>query len=152
MKNQSTLDKILRTINESNNGYYLRYDIEDILKENKLDISLVAKNLDYIIMNVIPNKFPRLLNYLSIEATLNDNILKNINAFLKRFKKGDILDKEQEAFFEMILFLPGYKKVLYRYMKNVIESISPGVLFEQAEILKEISPLMSKKIESKIKE
>ena len=146
MKNKSTLDKILRTINEETNGYYLRYKIRDILKENRLDEKFVLENFDYLIMNVNSNNFARFLNYISTEATLSDNVLKKISIFIRRFKTGDILDKEQEAFLTMMNFLPGYKKVFYKNMRNIIESISPGVLFEKASLLREISPRYSKKI------
>lgn len=146
MKNKSTLDKILWTINEETNGYYLRYKIRDILKENKLDETFVLENFDYLIMNVNSNNFERFLNYISTEATLSDNVLKKLSIFIRRFKTGDILDKEQEAFLTMMTFLPGYKKVFYKNMRNIIESISPGVLFEKASLLREISPRYSKKI------
>ena len=146
MKNKSTLDKILWTINEETNGYYLRYKIRDILKENKLDETFVLENFDYLIMNVNSNNFARFLNYISTEATLSDNVLKKLSIFIRRFKTGDILDKEQEAFLTMMTFLPGYKKVFYKNMRNIIESISPGVLFEKASLLREISPRYSKKI------
>lgn len=146
MKNKSTLDKILWTINEETNGYYLRYKIRDILKENKLDETFVLENFDFLIMNVNSNNFARFLNYISTEATLSDNVLKKFSIFIRRFKTGDILDKEQEAFLTMMTFLPGYKKVFYKNMRNIIESISPGVLFEKASLLREISPRYSKKI------
>ena len=146
MKNKSTLDMILWTINEETNGYYLRYKIRDILKENKLDETFVLENFDFLIMNVNSNNFARFLNYISTEATLSDNVLKKLSIFIRRFKTGDILDKEQEAFLTMMTFLPGYKKVFYKNMRNIIESISPGVLFEKASLLKEISPRYSKKI------
>lgn len=146
MKNKSTLDKILWTINEETNGYYLRYKIRDILKENKLDETFVLENFDFLIMNVNSNNFARFLNYISTEATLSDNVLKKLSIFIRRFKTGDILDKEQEAFLTMMTFLPGYKKVFYKNMRNIIESISPGVLFEKASLLREISPRYSKKI------
>jgi len=146
MKNKSTLDKILLTINEETNGSYLRYKIRDILKENRLDETFVLENFDYLIMNVNSNNFARFLNYISTEATLSDNVLKKLSIFIRRFKTGDILDKEQEAFLTMMTFLPGYKKVFYKNMRNIIESISPGVLFEKASLLREISPRYSKKI------
>ena len=145
MKNKSALDKILRTINEETNGYYLRYKIRDILKEKRLDEKFVLENFDYLIMNVNSNNFARFLNYISTEATLSDNVLNKFSIFIRRFKTGDILDKEQEAFLTMMTFLPGYKKVFYKNMRNIIESISPGVLFEKASLLKEISPRYSKK-------
>ena len=94
MKNKSTLDKILLTINEETNGYYLRYKIRDILKENRLDEKFVLENFDYLIMNVNSNNFARFLNYISTEATLSDNVLKKLSIFIRRFKTGDILDKE----------------------------------------------------------
>lgn len=146
MKNKSALDKILRTINGETNGYYLRYKIRDILKENRLDEKFVLENFDYLIMNVNSNNFARFLNYISTEATLSDNVLNRFSIFIRRFKTGDILDKEQEAFLTMMTFLPGYKKIFYKNMRNIIESISPGVLFEKASLLKEISPRYSKKI------
>ncbi len=146
MKNKSALDKILRTINGETNGYYLRYKIRDILKENRLDEKFVLENFDYLIMNVNSNNFARFLNYISTEATLSDNVLNKFSIFIRRFKTGDILDKEQEAFLTMMTFLPGYKKIFYKNMRNIIESISPGVLFEKASLLKEISPRYSKKI------
>ena len=146
MKNQKTLDKILNTINEATNGYYLSYKIDDVLKEDKLDISFIASNLDYFIMHVNGNNFARFLNYISLEENLGNNLLKKVPSFMRRFKIGDISDKNQKIFLEMLTFLPNYQAVLSKNMRKVVESISPITLFEKASLLKEISPRYSKKI------
>lgn len=146
MKNQKTLDKVLSIINEETNGYYLRYKIMDILKENRLDEKFILENFDYLIMNVNSNNFARFLNYISLEAVLSDNILKKAPTFMKRFKNGGISDECQETLFEILTFLPGYKKFFQKNIRNIIESISPGILFEKASLLKEISPRYSRKI------
>ena len=146
MKNQKTLHKVLSTINEETNGYYLRYQINDILKKEKLDISFIADNLDYLIMHVKKSNFARFLNYISLEAVLSDNILKKAPTFMERFKNGDISDECQETFFEILTFQYGYKKFFQKNMRNIIESISPGIVFEKASLLKEILPRYSKKI------
>lgn len=146
MKNQKTLDKVLSTINEATNGYYLSYQINDILKEDKLDISFIANNFDYFIMHVNGNHFARFLNYISLQADLSDNILKKIPTFMKKFKTGDISDKCQETFLEMLTFQPGYKKIFQKNMRIIIESFSPSVLFEKGSLLKEISPRYTRKI------
>lgn len=146
MKNQKTLDKVLSTINEETNGYYLRYQINDILKEDKLDVSFIADNFDYFIMHVNGNNFARLLNYVSLEENLSRSVLKNFSSFMRRFKTGDISNKNQEIFFDMITFLPGNKTVLLKNMKDVIECISPTVLFDLASSLKKVSPKYSNKI------
>lgn len=150
MKNQKTLDKVLSIINHSTKGEYLSFKIEDILKEDKLNISFIVKNFDYLIMLVDENNFARLLNYVSLEENLSRSVLKKFSSFMRRFKTGDISNKNQEIFFDMITFLPGNKTVLLKNMKDVIESISPTVLFDLAFSLKEISPKYSNKINETI--
>ena len=77
MKNQKTLDKVLSIINHSTKGEYLSSKIEDILKEDKLNISFIVKNFDYLIMLLDGNNFARLLNYVSLEENLSRSVLKN---------------------------------------------------------------------------
>ena len=121
--------------------------IRETLKENGLNSTFVLENFDYLIMRVNSSNFARFLNYISAEAILSDNVLKRFPIFLKRFKIGDVSEKDQEEFFTIISFLPGYKKVLYRNMNKIIDSISPEVLFEKSSMLKEICPSFSRKID-----
>lgn len=146
MKNQKALDKILDTINEETSENYINPQINKILKENRLDIHFIANNFDYLIMHVNENNFARLLNYVSLEENLSKIIFKNFSFFMRRFKIGDISNKYQKIFFDTITFLPGYRINLSKNMKNVIESISPTVLFDLASSLKKVSPKYSNKI------
>lgn len=146
MKNQKALDKILDTINEETSENYINPQINKILKENRLDIHFIANNFDYLIMHVNGNNFARLLNYVSLEENLSKIIFKNFSFFMRRFKIGDISNKYQKIFFDTITFLPGYRINLSKNMKNVIESISPTVLFDLASSLKKVSPKYSNKI------
>ena len=74
MKSQIAIEKILNTINEETNGYYLRYMIRETLKENGLNSTFVLENFDYLIMRVNSSNFARFLNYISAEAILSDNV------------------------------------------------------------------------------
>lgn len=100
MKHKDTLNEVVSLVNNSTNGYYLAGDVRDLLVSKKLNITFVAKNLSYLVDNVSSNKFARLMNFISMEEEVSNSMLQNISAFLDRFKKRDISDKDVEIFFE----------------------------------------------------
>lgn len=136
MKHKNTLDEVVSLINNSTNGYYLVGDIRDLLTSKKLNMTFVAKNLSYLAENVSNNKFARLMNFISMEEEISNSMLQNISAFLSRFKKRDISDKDVELFFEAFKSLPNSDKYLKSNLGRIIDSISPGVLLDMSMELK----------------
>ena len=150
MKHKNTLDEVVSLINNSTNGYYLVGDIRDLLTSKKLNMTFVAKNLSYLAENVSSNKFARLMNFISMEEEVSNSMLQNISAFLSRFKKRDISDKDVELFFEAFKCLPNSDKYLKSNLGRIIDSISPGVLLDMSTELKKLSVKFAKKIDDKI--
>lgn len=130
MKHKDTLDEVVSLVNNSTNGYYLAGDVRDLLVSKKLNMTFVAKNLSYIVENVSSNKFARLMNFISMEEEVSNSMLQNISAFLDRFKKRDISDKDVEIFFEAFKCLSNSDKYLKSNLGKIIDSASVGVLFE----------------------
>ena len=150
MKHKDTLDEVVSLVNNSTNGYYLAGDVRDLLASKKLNMTFVAKNLSYIVENVSSNKFARLMNFISMEEEVSNSMLQNISAFLDRFKKRDISDKDVEIFFEAFKCLPNSDKYLKSNLGKIIDSVSGGVLFELSPELKKLSIRFAKKIDDKI--
>ena len=130
MKHKDTLDEVISLVNNSTNGYYLAGDVRDLLASKKLNMTFVAKNLSYLVENISSNKFARLMNFISMEEEVSNSMLQNISAFLDRFKKCDISDKDVEIFFEAFKSLPNSDKYLKSNLGKIIDSVSAGVLFE----------------------
>ena len=150
MKHKDTLDEVVSLVNNSTNGYYLAGDVRDLLVSKKLNMTFVAKNLSYIVENVSSNKFARLMNFISMEEEVSNSMLQNISAFLDRFKKRDISDKDVEIFFEAFKCLSNSDKYLKSNLEKIIDSVSVGVLFELSPELKKLSIRFAKKIDDKI--
>ena len=150
MKHKDTLDEVVSLVNNSTNGYYLAGDVRDLLVSKKLNMTFVAKNLSYIVENVSSNKFARLMNFISLEEEVSNSMLQNISAFLDRFKKRDISDKDVEIFFEAFKCLSNSDKYLKSNLGKIIDSVSVGVLFELSPELKKLSIRFAKKIDDKI--
>ena len=153
MKHKDTLDDVVSLVNNSTNGYYLAGDVRDLLASKKLNMTFVAKNLSYLVDNVSSNKFVRLMNFISMEEEVSNSMLQNISAFLDRFKKRDISDKDVEIFFEAFKCLPNSDKYLKSNLGKIIDSVSVGVLFELSPELKKLKKLsirFAKKIDDKI--
>ncbi len=150
MKHKDTLDEVVSLVNNSTNGYYLAGDVRDLLVSKKLNMTFVAKNLSYLVENVSSNKFARLMNFISMEEEVSNSMLQNISAFLDRFKKRDISDKDVEIFFEAFKCLPNSDKYLKSNLGKIIDSVSVGVLFELSPELKKLSIRFAKKIDDKI--
>lgn len=153
MKHKDTLDEVVSLVNNSTNGYYLAGDVRDLLASKKLNMTFVAKNLSYLVDNVSSNKFVRLMNFISMEEEVSNSMLQNISAFLDRFKKRDISDKDVEIFFEAFKCLPNSDKYLKSNLGKIIDSVSVGVLFELSPELKKLKKLsirFAKKIDDKI--
>ena len=150
MKHKDTLDEVISLVNNSTNGYYLAGDVRDLLASKKLNMTFVAKNLSYLVDNVSSNKFARLMNFISMEEEVSNSMLQNISAFLDRFKKRDISDKDVEIFFEAFKCLPNSDKYLKSNLGKIIDSVNAGVLFELSPELKKLSIRFAKKIDDKI--
>ena len=150
MKHKDTLDEVVSLVNNSTNGYYLAGDVRDLLTSKKMNMTFVAKNLRYLVENVSSNKFARLMNFISMEEEVSNSMLQNIGAFLARFKKRDISDKDVEIFFEVFKYLPNSDKYLKSNLGKIIDSINAGVLFELSPELKKLSIRFAKKIDDKI--
>ena len=150
MKHKDTLDEVVSLVNNSTNGYYLAGDVRDLLTSKKMNMTFVAKNLSYLVENVSSNKFARLMNFISMEEEVSNSMLQNIGAFLARFKKRDISDKDVEIFFEVFKYLPNSDKYLKSNLGKIIDSINAGVLFELSPELKKLSIRFAKKIDDKI--